>query len=30
MSNQTVGALRGHPIVTGFHDEPTGASIRRR
>lgn len=25
MSNQTAGALRGHPVVTGFHDEPTGS-----
>ncbi|GJE79059.1 glyoxylase-like metal-dependent hydrolase (beta-lactamase superfamily II) [Methylorubrum thiocyanatum] len=25
MSDQTIEALRGHPIVTGFHDEPTGS-----
>ncbi|WP_438346697.1 MBL fold metallo-hydrolase [Methylorubrum populi] len=25
MSDQTIEALRGHPIVTGFDDEPTGS-----
>jgi glyoxylase-like metal-dependent hydrolase (beta-lactamase superfamily II) len=25
MSNENVGPLRGHPIVAGFHDEPTGS-----
>lgn len=25
MSDQTAASLRGHPIVTGFHDEPTGS-----